>query len=667
MSPQNALPREPLAVVAPKCRFTGRLLFPGDSVVRGSDGSMYCDELSRELAERGAPLEDCLPSLGPWLGAADAAPDPGVDPVTLEVVHGALTSIWLEMQLTMTRTAYSPVFFEGEDFTVGIFDAGLERVATREGFVAQMGAMRPAVQAAIAQFGWNGIEPGDVIVHNSSLLGTPHLPEFCMVKPVIRDGVPLAVLATIAHHADVGGKAAGGMPGDSTDIHQEGVIIPPVKLFRAGEPDDQIWRILLSNTRTARSSYGDFMAMYGSLVIGERRIDELVARYGRDDLLQTMAELQRYAERRMRACIREIPNGVYRARIEADDDGVRPGSYPIELAVAVLDEDVVLDFRGTAAQAAGPINCPYVVTLSGCANALFNLVDPAIPHNEGAFRPIHLIAPPGTVVNCDYPAPLSAGNTESHNLVVEVVLAALRDAVPERAIAPTGATTGLITGGGWHPALDEFYAFVIWEPTGYGARLDQDGYSVTTWVAPQARQFPTEVIETAQPWRVLEYTLRKDSAGAGRRRGGFGVSRVYEVRGEGVTLNSISHYHRFPAQGVDGGEAGAPMEIRLADAGGREHLATERSSAVSPTKFSGLAVQPGERIVVRLPGGGGWGDPKERSREDVVRDLRDELLSVDAAVSRYGLPADEAERITAAHSWERLRAALRARRAKGTP
>ncbi|MFN8224822.1 MAG: hydantoinase B/oxoprolinase family protein [Gaiellales bacterium] len=661
----TTLARDPLRVTAPKCAFTGRLLFPGDPVVEGAGGARYCDEVARELASLDAPLEECLPLLEPWLGRSPAAPESAIDPISLEVVHGALTSIWMEMQLTMTRTAYSPVFFEGEDFTVGIFDPALERVATREGFVAQMGAMRPAVRAAITQFGWEGLEPGDVLVHNSSMLGTPHLPEFCMVRPVIRDGEPLAVLATIAHHADVGGKAAGGMPGDSTDIHQEGVVIPPVKLYRAGEPDYEIWRILLSNTRTARSSYGDFMAMVGSLVIGERRIDELLARYGRETLVATMAELQRYAERRMRACIREIPNGIYHARIEADDDGVRPGSYPIELAVAVLDEDVVLDFRGSAPQAAGPINCPYVVTVAGCANAIFNLVDHTIPHNEGAFRPLHLIAPPGTIVNCDYPAPLSAGNTESHNLVAEVVIAALRHAVPQAAAAPTGATTGLITGGGHHPVLDEFYAFVIWEPTGYGARLEADGYSVTTWVAPQARLFPPEVVETAQPWRVHEYQLRRDSGGAGRTRGGVGVTRTYEVLADDVSLNSISHYHRFPARGVDGGRDGAPMEIRLVTRDGVEQLATERSSAVSPTKFSSLAVHAGERIVVRLPGGGGWGDPRERPRESVVRDLRDELISPAVAVDVYGLDPDDAEQIVERHSWERVRAAVRAARPRG--
>lgn len=656
--------RDRYAVSVPKCAFSGRLLFPGDPVVVGPDGAHFADESAQALAALSGSLEECLPLLSSWLVRPDEVPDERVDPVQLAVVHGALTSVWLEMQLTMTRTAYSPVFFEGEDFTVGIFDSNLERVATREGFVAQMGAMRPAVRAAITQFGWDEIVPGDVIVHNSPLLGTPHLPEFCMVKPVIRDGEVIAVLATIAHHADVGGKAAGGMPGDATDLHQEGVVIPPVKLYRGGVEDEQIWRILLANTRTARSSYGDFMAMVGSLVVGERRIDELLERYGREQLALAMAELQRHAERRVRAGIRAIPNGVYRATITADDDGVVPGVYPIELALGVLDEDIVLDFRGSAAQAAGPINCPYVVTLAGCANAVFNLVDPTIPHNEGAFRPLHLIAPPGTIVNCDYPAPLSAGNTESHNLIAEVVIAALREAVPELAAAPTGATTGLITGGGHHPVLDEFYAFVIWEPTGYGARHDQDGYSVTTWVAPQARQFPTEVVETAQPWRVVEYALRRDSGGAGRHRGGLGVTRVYEVLADAVTLNSVAHYHRFPAAGVEGGRPGAAGEIRVVTATGVEQRATERSAAVSPSKFSGLIVRRGERIVVRLPGGGGWGDPAQREREDVLRDLRDEVISPEAAVDVYGLPAAEAERVVEQHSWERVRSRVRAARSR---
>jgi N-methylhydantoinase B/oxoprolinase/acetone carboxylase alpha subunit len=632
------------------------MIFPWDARVQGPHNEIYADAVSAKLAASARPLTDLGGELAPWLEHGDLAPDPHADPVLQEVINGALSSIWLEMQFTMTRTAYSPVFFEGEDFTVSIFDAELDRVSQREGFPSQMGAMQQAVIAAISHFGWDSISQGDVLVHNSSLVGTPHLPEFCMVRPVFWDGEVIAVVATIAHHADVGGKAAGGMPGDSTDIHQEGVIIPPVKLFRADVADEQIWRIILSNTRTPNASYGDFMAMYGSLVTGERRLHELVARYGVGDLKMYMTELQKYSERRIRAAIREIPNGVYKSTIQADDDGVTTEPYLIALTMLVLDEDVVFDFRGSAPQAQGPINCPYVVTLSACANAMFSVSDYTIPHNQGAFRPFHLIAPAGTIVNCDYPAPLSAGNTESHNLVVEAVVAALRQAVPGKTAAPTGASTGLLTGGGIHPDFNEFYAFVLWEPTGYGAREHEDGFTVTTWVAPQARQFPTEVVETAQPWRVREYSLRADSGGAGRQRGGLGVTRVYEMVSGDQILNSIAHYHRFPALGVHGGGNGLPTEVRIVTVDGVEELAPDRySGAVSPTKFSDLPVYRGEQVVVRMPGGGGWGPPRDRDRDAVLRDLQNEVISRDAAVEVYGLPASEADATVELYSWERKR------------
>jgi N-methylhydantoinase B/oxoprolinase/acetone carboxylase alpha subunit len=462
-------------------------------------------------------------------------------------------------------------------------------------------------------------------------------------------------VATIAHHADIGGVTPGGMPGDTTDIHQEGFILPPVKLFRAGEPDPEVWRVLLANTRTADSSSGDFMAMYGSLVTGERRIDQLVPKYGLPVLRTYMKEIQNYSERRMRAAIREIPNGIYSAEIFADDDGVSADPYRIAMAMHVLDEDVVIDFHGSDEQAKGPINCPFGVTLAACANALFNVADPSIPHNQGAFRPLHVIAPPGTIVNCDYPAALSAGNTESHNLVAEVVMSGFRQAVPARIAAPTGATTGLITGGGVRPWDGEFFAFVIWEPTGYGARVDKDGYTITTWVAPQARQFPTEVIETEQPWRVLRYELRKDSAGAGRTRGGLGLVREYEMLSDGQVVNSIAHFHRFSPAGVDGGAPGQPLEVRIRNAEGREQTAIERTGCVSPAKFSQVRVDEGESLVVRMPGGGGWGDPRARDRDAVRRDLRDELISPAAAVELYGLGREEAERICCLYSWERRR------------
>ena len=641
------------------------MIFPGEPSFLSPDGTLFADEVAADLASGRRSIE--AGDLGPWLQQGDLTPDPASDPITLEVVRGALASIWMEMQHTMTRTAYSPIFFEGEDFTVTILDADLGIVSTREGFPAQMGAMQQAARAAVAPYGMDGLEPGDAILHNSSHIGTPHLPEFCMAMPVFRDDRIVAMVETVAHHADVGGKAAGGMPGDATDIHQEGVIIPPVKFFSRGEPDEQLWRVVLSNTRIPDSGYGDFMAMYGSLVIGERRLQELFDRYGTDDLLLYMKELQKYSERRTRESIRSIPNGVYEAEIMADDDGVSTEAFPIRLSMTVLDEDIVLDFRGSSPQVQGPINNPYTVTLAASVNALFNVMDHDIPHNEGAFRPIHLIAPPGTIVNCNYPAALSSGNTETHNLVAEAVIAALRSAVPDRVAAPTGATTGLITGGGNHPDLDEFYAFVLWEPCGYGARRGEDGYTATTWVAPQARQFSTEVLETKLPWRITDYSLRTDSGGPGRTRGGLGITRSYEMLADRQSFNSIAHFHRFAPQGVEGGGPGLPTEVRIGTVDGAEITSIERfAGAVSPAKFTGVPVTGSEHIIVRLPGGGGWGDPAERSRGDVREDLRNGVISRDSAVDDYGLDPDEADRIVAKYSWEAKRARYRSGRAGPT-
>ena len=645
----------------PKCALTGKMIFPGEAFVPGAAGKVYVDSVARTLDESGR-LEIDSSAIGPWLQQKDLEPDPRADPITLEVVRGALTSIWTEMQFTMTRTAYSPIFFEGEDFTVTILDADLQIVSTREGFPSQMGAMQQAARAALAPFGRTGLDPGDVILHNSSHIGTPHLPEFSMTMPVFRGDRLVAFVETVAHHADVGGKAPGGMPGDATDIHQEGVIIPPVKFFVRGQPNEELWRIVLSNTRTPDSSYGDFMAMYGSLVTGRRRLLELFDRLGDDETLLYMRELQKYSERRTRGCIRDIPNGVYESTIYADDDGVTADPHLIKLIMTVLDEDIVLDFRGSGPQAAGPINNPYTVTLAASVNALFNVFEASIPHNEGAFRPIHLIAPPGTIVNCNYPAALSSGNTETHNLVAEVVIDALRQAVPERVMAPTGATTGLLTGGGVHPELHEFYAFVLWEPTGYGARLHQDGYTATTWVAPQARQFSTEVLETKLPWRITDYSLRRNSGGAGRTRGGMGVTRTHEMLSDEQVFNSIAHFHRFPPKGVDGGADGMTGEVRIVEKGGREITAQQRSAgARSPSKFTGIEVRRGESVVVRLPGGAGWGPPGERDRAAIAHDLADDLISLEAAVDIYGLDRAEAEEIVSRYSWDLKRRAHRAR------
>jgi N-methylhydantoinase B len=396
---------------------------------------------------------------------------------------------------------------------------------------------------------------------------------------------------------------------------------------------------LLSNVRSPRPARGDFMAMYGSLATAESRLGELVERYGKDALRFYFGELQKYAERRMRAEIREIPNGIYRATIFADDDGVVPDRpYRINVAVSVADEDIVFDFRGSDEQARGPINCPHGVTLSGAANAVFNLVDYTIPHNQGIFRPLHFRIPPRSMLNCEYPAPLAAGNTEIHNLIAEACQAAFAEAIPKRTIAPTGATTALITGGGVHPESGDFYTFVIWEPVGWGGRRNDDGNdAIVTWVGPRAKNFPTEVLETQIPWRITRYQLRQDSGGPGRHRGGLGIEREYCVLGEGLAFNATGHFGVFRPRGFAGGQDAAETQYRVR-VDGRELSPPERTpSVVSPIKFSAVSVDRDEAIVVRSPGGGGYGDAAERDRDSVLEDLKNGYISERSAVDDYGL------------------------------
>jgi N-methylhydantoinase B len=638
------------------------MLFPGEARVDSPEGS-FCGESARDARANSTPPAkvDCPHSV--WAGQRCIEANVDTDPVTLAVIDGALQAICAEMAQTMVRTAHSPVFFEGNDFTVGLFDAEFERIAQHEGLPAQMGAMQYGVLGAIRQFGWDDLEPGDVVLYNNAYTGTPHLPEFCMVRPVFVDGEPFAACVNIAHHTDVGGKAAGSMPGDSTDIHQEGVIIPAVKAFRRDEPDEQIWRIILSNVRGPRAARGDFMAMYGSLKTAEERIHELVARYGKDELRRYLSELQNYAERRMRAAIREIPNGTYSADLLADDDGVVPDRpYKLAVDVTVHDEDLVFDFWRSDEMAKGPINCPYGVTLSGAANAIFNVVDHTIPHNQGIFRPIHLMVRPRSLLNCVYPAPLCAGNTEIHNLLAEVTEAALAQALPERTVAPTGATTALVTGGGPHPDTGEFFTFIMWEPTGWGAHRNRDGLdAIMTWVGPLAKNFPTEVLETQVPWRITTYALREDSGGVGRHRGGVGVVREYETLSEGLTFNATGHYGVFAPKGFAGGGDGALTQYRLGtDAG--ELTAMERDAGVvSPIKFSDVRINAGERLIVRSPGGAGYGPAEERDHELVVADLREGYVSEQTAVDEYGVDPALARETVERFSWEErlARAGLR--------
>ena len=325
-----------------------------------------------------------------------ALPAPGagvstsmIDPVALTVVDNYLTSCCRDMGVTMMTTAYSPIFNESLDFSCVIFDPRGNLLAQAEFCPSQIGTIKFTVEWTIEELGLDAFDEGDVVIHNDPYRGSGHVPEHMLLKPVFWEGELVAFVANVAHMSEVGAKTPGGLSGDATEIYQEGLLLPPVKIKRRGEDVDDVWRIILSNHRTPRVTLGDFRAMMGSLDLAERRVHQLVAVYGLDFVQRATTELMEIAERRMRAELEAIPDGVYTFEDAIEDDGITDHDYPIKLRLTIDGGDVIADFTGSAPQAVGPVNAIFAVTASAVYNAFLHLTDPTIPRNEGCYRPVH--------------------------------------------------------------------------------------------------------------------------------------------------------------------------------------------------------------------------------------------------------------------------------------
>lgn len=636
-----------------KCAFSGRLLFDEDQPlveIVDRETLYFTNDEFRAAYTDSWPIERVAAEVESWRRPAPPAGD--VDPITLEVVHNALGSIVGQMAETMARTAYSPVFAEARDFTCAIFDDELELIAQLNGLPAQVGSMRYCVPWAIKKIGATKLVPGDVVAHNDPQVGAPHLPELCVIRPIFDDGRIVMYVATIAHQTDIGGKSPGSMPGDASEIFQEGLLVPPVKLFERGVESEPVFRMLLANVRAPLPMHGDISAMCGSLTVAERLLRELAQRHGWRQLKRYGEELKNYAERRFRAELAKLPHGIFRAQSIIDDDGVTPGHHTIELALVVGEDGIIADFRGSSPQSRGPINCSYSVACAATLNAMLHIVEGDLPNNEGLHRLIRVIAPPGTIMNVNHPGAYNSGNTETHNLVVEAFMAALIGIVPERCCAPSASTTCLVTGGAWHPERRETVAFVLWDGAGWGAAQGRDGNSaISRYVGTTGKNYPTEVLETQFPWLTKHFEFRTDSAGAGRFRGGFGVVRESELCGPTLEFGVNSNRGRFPPQGVFGGLPASPTRYWVRRPAEWMEPLQLGEGIRSPDKFAGVRLSQGDGLMVETPGGGGWGDPLTRDRDKVRADLRDGLISRAVAVEIYGLDAVEADRIVETYHW----------------
>ncbi len=517
-----------------------------------------------------------------------------MDAVSLEILRCFLQSVAEEMGATLGRTAFSPNIKERKDFSCAVFDKEGRMVSQAEHIPVHLGSMPLSVKGALKEFSF---EEGDVIILNDPYGGGTHLPDITLIAPVFYGNL-LGFAACRAHHADVGGKAPGSMPGDSQEVFEEGVIIPPVKLYKKGDVDEDILRLILRNVRTPDERKGDLRAQYSACETGKRRMKELSDKYGRKKVEEAFEEIMNYSERRMRKKIGEFPAGEYRAYDFMDNDGVTDEPVRIQVSIKV-GEGLTFDFAGTDEQRRGNINAVYAVTLSCVYYAVRCVTDPSIPSNEGCYRPVTLVAPEGCVLNPVHPHAVSAGNVETSQRIVDVLLKAFSHIVPEKVIAGCQGTMNNVTIGGVFNGKSFAYYETI--GGGMGARHNKDGMDGVHTHMSNTLNTPVEALEMTYPFLVKEYSLLKGSGGEGKFRGGLGIVRSVQVLTD-CTVSIQSERRKYAPYGLFGGCEGRK---------GRNVLVRNGEILELPSKVT-CRIAKGDIVRIETPGGGGYGNPEER-------------------------------------------------------
>lgn len=546
-------------------------------------------------------------------GMAGTRKAAGHDPITLEILLNALSSATDEAFVALMKSAHSTNIKERNDHSTALFDRnGRLVVQARRSLPVHISSITGTVRGVLAKYG-DRMKDEDVYLGNDpyAALGS-HLPDVNMVMPVFVGETLVGFSCNVAHHADIGGMAPGSMAGGMTELYQEGVRIPVVRLIAAGEWNTELFETLLLNVRGAPERRGDYFAQLAACMLGRTRLREIIGRYDTDFVLSAFHEILGRTEQRIRASLSAIPDGTYRFSDVMDDDGVDACDIPIALKIEKAADRIHFDFTGSAPQVQGNINLTMNATIACVCFALKAMLDPDAPSNEGVLSAVDVSAPEGCIVNARFPAAV-AQRSQTCQRVVDIVIGCLSPCLPERVVgASNGANTTAVFSG-IDPRSGRSYVYLETLGGGVGGRFDHDGKDGVQANLTNTSNLPVEAIELEYPLRVEEYALIPDSGGAGRFRGGMGLRRVITPLHETCLFSGAGERFTHRPWGVYGGEPGATGSFFVEEDGERRRL---------PTKPRGFAVPSGARIVIETAGGGGYGPPVERPMALVEDDLR---------------------------------------------
>jgi N-methylhydantoinase B len=519
-----------------------------------------------------------------------------VNPILLEVFKNRFSSIAEEMGVTLYRTGFSPNIKERRDFSCAIFTRDGEMIAQAAHIPVHLGSMPLSVKSAIENVGFN---EGDMVILNDPFKGGTHLPDITIVAPVFSEGKggPAFYVANRAHHADVGGMTSGSMP-IATSIFQEGIIIPPIKIFENGRMDNKMMQFFLNNVRTPAEREGDFAAQIMANITGIQRVRECIEKYGLRLVDFYARNLMDYAERIMRKTIEKILDGAYKFEDFMDDDGVGEGRIKIKVVLQVRGDKAILDFFGSHSQVKGGINAVYAITLSCVLYVFRSLIKEDIPTNAGCARPITILTKKGTIVDARFPSAVAGGNVETSQRIVDVVLGALFKALPEEIPAASQGTMNNITIGGIDERTGQSFAYYETLGGGMGATSKGHGADALHSHMTNTLNTPIEALEYAYPFLVREYAIRRGSGGKGRFSGGDGIIREIRLLSD-AEVTVLSERRRIAPYGLSGGRPGKP---------GRNMVIKDGIISERPGKFS-EQLKKGETLRIETPGGGGYGEP----------------------------------------------------------